>query len=68
MKKTLFELLLYDVAWRRKSGCGGADSPLIGGILAWQMERESADDHPDAVLKFQTPRIIDLCCLAGMTR
>jgi len=40
----------------------------VGGILAWQMERESADDHPDAVLKFQTPRIIDLCCLAGTTR
>ena len=50
--KLLFEKLRDDALAWRNSGYGGTDFPLIGEILAWQMEEQPMDGESAPAMKF----------------
>ena len=50
--KPLFEKLRNDALAWRNSGYGNTDFPLIGEILAWQMEEQLTESESHLTLKF----------------
>ena len=48
----MFEKLRDDALAWRNSGYGGTDFPLIGEILAWQMEEQPMDGESAPAMKF----------------